>query len=122
STVRRLCLPAVAPLYAGYVAWRALIPENALPAAIHRDMFEAMTFCLPPGERGERASAAAHRREWRQARDLDSAAADPRRRHRRHARGGGAAIGAAIARHRAADRGADIAADLRPGEPASCIR
>ena len=50
STVRQQCLPAVVPLYAGYVAWRALIPERALPGAIHRDLFEAMTFCLPPGE------------------------------------------------------------------------
>lgn len=50
STVRQRCLPAVVPLYAGYVAWRALIPESALPAAIHRELFEAMTFCLPPGE------------------------------------------------------------------------
>ena len=50
SSVRQQCLPAVAPLYAGYVAWRALIPEGALPPAIHRDLFEAMTFCLPPGE------------------------------------------------------------------------
>jgi 2-polyprenyl-6-methoxyphenol hydroxylase-like FAD-dependent oxidoreductase len=46
STVRQKCLPAAAPLYAGYVAWRALIPESALP----HDLFEAMTFCLPPGE------------------------------------------------------------------------
>jgi 2-polyprenyl-6-methoxyphenol hydroxylase-like FAD-dependent oxidoreductase len=50
STVRQQCLPAIAPLYAGYVAWRALIAESALPVAIHRDLFEAMTFCLPPGE------------------------------------------------------------------------
>jgi 2-polyprenyl-6-methoxyphenol hydroxylase-like FAD-dependent oxidoreductase len=50
STVRQQCLPAVAPLYAGYVAWRALVSEDALPGAIHRDLFEAMTFCLPPGE------------------------------------------------------------------------
>jgi 2-polyprenyl-6-methoxyphenol hydroxylase-like FAD-dependent oxidoreductase len=50
STVRQQCLPAVAPLYAGYVAWRALVPERVLPPAIHRDLFEAMTFCLPPGE------------------------------------------------------------------------
>ena len=50
SSVRQQCLPAVAPLYAGYVAWRALIPESALPEAIHRGVFEAMTFCLPPGE------------------------------------------------------------------------
>jgi len=50
STVRQQCLPAVAPLYAGYVAWRALVPEGVLPPAIHGDVFEAMTFCLPPGE------------------------------------------------------------------------
>jgi 2-polyprenyl-6-methoxyphenol hydroxylase-like FAD-dependent oxidoreductase len=50
STVRQPCLPAIVPLYAGYVAWRAMLPESALPAAIHRDLFEAMTFCLPPGE------------------------------------------------------------------------
>ncbi len=50
STVRQQCLPTVAPLYAGYVAWRALIPERALPGPIHRELFAAMTFCLPPGE------------------------------------------------------------------------
>jgi 2-polyprenyl-6-methoxyphenol hydroxylase-like FAD-dependent oxidoreductase len=50
STVRQQCLPAIAPLYAGYVAWRAMIPESALPTAIHHDLFEAVTFCLPPGE------------------------------------------------------------------------
>jgi len=50
STVRAPCLPAIAPLYAGYVAWRAMLPESVLPAAIHRDLFETMTFCLPPGE------------------------------------------------------------------------
>ena len=27
-----------------------MIPESVLPTAIHRDLFEAMTFCLPPGE------------------------------------------------------------------------
>ena len=50
STVRRQYLPEVVPIYAGYVAWRALLPEAALPAAVHREVFEAMTFCLPPGE------------------------------------------------------------------------
>jgi 2-polyprenyl-6-methoxyphenol hydroxylase-like FAD-dependent oxidoreductase len=50
STVREQCLPGVTPLYAGYVAWRAMVPESALPAAVHRDLFEAMTFCLPAGE------------------------------------------------------------------------
>lgn len=50
STVRAQCLPEVAPLYAGYCAWRALLPENAIPPAVHRELFEAMTFSLPPGE------------------------------------------------------------------------
>lgn len=50
STIRQQCLPDLAPLYAGYVAWRALIPEAAFPPAIHRELFEFMTFCLPPGE------------------------------------------------------------------------
>ena len=50
STIRQQCLPELAPLYAGYVAWRALIPEQAFAPAIHRELFEYMTFCLPPGE------------------------------------------------------------------------
>ncbi len=50
STVRQQCLPTVGPAYVGYVAWRALIPEAVLPAAIHRELVDAMTFCLPPGE------------------------------------------------------------------------
>ncbi len=50
STVRQPCLPTIVPLYAGYVAWRAMLPESVLSGAIHRDLFEAMTFCLPPGE------------------------------------------------------------------------
>ena len=50
STVRQQCLPHLAALYAGYVAWRALIPENALSHRTHADIFGAMAFCLPPGE------------------------------------------------------------------------
>jgi 2-polyprenyl-6-methoxyphenol hydroxylase-like FAD-dependent oxidoreductase len=50
STVRQQCLPDVVPLYAGYVAWRALLAETVLPGAIRRELVEAMTFCLPPGE------------------------------------------------------------------------
>jgi 2-polyprenyl-6-methoxyphenol hydroxylase-like FAD-dependent oxidoreductase len=50
STVRQQCLPETVPLYAGYVAWRALLAESAIPPAIHRELFMAMTFCLPPGE------------------------------------------------------------------------
>jgi 2-polyprenyl-6-methoxyphenol hydroxylase-like FAD-dependent oxidoreductase len=50
STVRGQCLPDIVPLYAGYCAWRALLPESAIPRDIHRELFEAMTFTLPPGE------------------------------------------------------------------------
>jgi 2-polyprenyl-6-methoxyphenol hydroxylase-like FAD-dependent oxidoreductase len=50
STVRQQCLPELQPLYAGYVAWRALIPERAIPLATHTQVFAYMTFCLPPGE------------------------------------------------------------------------
>jgi 2-polyprenyl-6-methoxyphenol hydroxylase-like FAD-dependent oxidoreductase len=50
STVRQQFLTSVAPLYAGYVAWRALVAESALPPQIHGDLFDALAFCLPPGE------------------------------------------------------------------------
>lgn len=33
STVRRLLWPEAAPTYAGYLAWRGLVPETAMPAA-----------------------------------------------------------------------------------------
>jgi 2-polyprenyl-6-methoxyphenol hydroxylase-like FAD-dependent oxidoreductase len=46
STVRQQALPDLSPLYAGYVAWRVLLPEQVVPS----DLFMAMTFCLPPGE------------------------------------------------------------------------
>jgi 2-polyprenyl-6-methoxyphenol hydroxylase-like FAD-dependent oxidoreductase len=50
STVRAQCLPDLGPLYAGYVAWRTLIPEDAIPPAVHQELFPYMSFCLPPGE------------------------------------------------------------------------
>ncbi len=50
STVRGLCAPGCDPRYAGYVAWRALVPEGDMPADVHRDIFPYMAFCLPPGE------------------------------------------------------------------------
>ena len=50
STVRQQLLPELSPLYAGYVAWRALIAEGAIPPPIHCELFEYLTFCLPPGE------------------------------------------------------------------------
>jgi len=50
STVRQQAAPNVSPLYAGYSAWRALIAESDFPPDVHRDLFEYMTFALPPGE------------------------------------------------------------------------
>jgi 2-polyprenyl-6-methoxyphenol hydroxylase-like FAD-dependent oxidoreductase len=50
STVRQQFLPNLAPLYAGYVAWRALISEQSISAPVHRDLFAYMVFALPPGE------------------------------------------------------------------------
>ena len=50
STVRQISLPHVLPLYAGYVAWRALLPERVIPPPVHREIFMSMAFCLPPGE------------------------------------------------------------------------
>ena len=151
STVRQQCLPDGRAALRGLCRLaRAHSGERAAACNPSR-LFEAMTFCLPPGEQflgypvagpdndlrpgqrrynivwyrpaeEQRASAAAHRRKRRYSCDLDPAAADPRRSHRRHARCGGAAAGAAIARHRALDRRADVAADLRSRQPATCIR
>jgi len=50
STVRQQCLPDLVPLYAGYAAWRGLIVESAFPRALHAELFETFTFCLPPNE------------------------------------------------------------------------
>ena len=50
STVRQQVLPEAVPLYAGYCAWRALIAESDFPSDVHQELFEYMTFTLPPGE------------------------------------------------------------------------
>lgn len=50
STVRQQYLPELAPLYAGYTAWRGLISESAFPPDLHRELFEQFAFCLPENE------------------------------------------------------------------------
>jgi 2-polyprenyl-6-methoxyphenol hydroxylase-like FAD-dependent oxidoreductase len=50
STVRAQYLPAAKPLYAGYVAWRGLVPEREISPRTHADLFEYFSFCLPEGE------------------------------------------------------------------------
>src|SRR5471030_1312792 len=71
SSVRRVLLPEVAPSYAGYVAWRGLVPEDALPlraANILRDRFtfqqgpahSALAYLVP----GENGSTTAGELRW----------------------------------------------------------
>ena len=50
SNVRAEVLPEVKPVYAGYIAWRGLVDESALPPPVHADIFDAMVFGLPPNE------------------------------------------------------------------------
>lgn len=50
SRVREQYLPQAEPIYAGYVAWRAVLDENLVPPDIHREIFDLYTFCLPEGE------------------------------------------------------------------------
>jgi 2-polyprenyl-6-methoxyphenol hydroxylase-like FAD-dependent oxidoreductase len=50
STVRAQLAPAVHPQYVGYVAWRGLIEERALPPGLRDEIFEDFVFGLPPHE------------------------------------------------------------------------
>jgi len=50
SAVREQFLPQTQPLYAGYVAWRAVLEEAQVPPDIRREIFDLYTFCLPDGE------------------------------------------------------------------------
>ena len=50
SAVRERCFENAHPLYAGYVAWRALVPEADLPADAHKALFDHFAFCLPDDE------------------------------------------------------------------------
>jgi 2-polyprenyl-6-methoxyphenol hydroxylase-like FAD-dependent oxidoreductase len=50
STVRAQYLPHVEPVYAGYVAWRAVLDEAQVPRELWREVVELYAFCLPEGE------------------------------------------------------------------------
>ena len=50
STVRAQCNGDLSPLYAGYVGWRGMVDEAAMPDAVHRELFDIFSFGLPPGE------------------------------------------------------------------------
>jgi len=44
SATRRRLLPDVAPVYAGYVAWRGMVPERSLPAETAAALGDAITY------------------------------------------------------------------------------
>jgi len=51
STVRARAFPdAPAPVYAGYVGWRGVIDEAAVPQEARGELFESYAFYLPPRE------------------------------------------------------------------------
>ena len=50
STVRAQLLPDVKPSYSGYVGWRALVPQDDLPAATWAAIHDRYVFCVPEGE------------------------------------------------------------------------
>lgn len=50
SVVRTQFAPQDHPVYAGYIAWRGLVDENALTPATHRDLFPLFGFSLAPRE------------------------------------------------------------------------
>jgi len=50
STARTQYLSDVKPQYAGYVAWRGLVPEQEISGRTHADLFEFFSFCLPERE------------------------------------------------------------------------
>jgi len=49
STARRLLLPRVEPLYAGYVAWRGTVPERKLSAAARGGLADSMLYQVLAG-------------------------------------------------------------------------
>jgi 2-polyprenyl-6-methoxyphenol hydroxylase-like FAD-dependent oxidoreductase len=48
SSVRARAFAVPAPSYAGYVGWRGVIEENAVPQAARGELFESYAFFLPP--------------------------------------------------------------------------
>lgn len=50
SAVRAQLFAAAEPQYAGYVAWRAMVEDSLLPAALREWLGSCYWFVLPPGE------------------------------------------------------------------------
>jgi hypothetical protein len=50
STVRAQCFDGPEPSYAGYVAWRGVLAEDAAPELVRRTIFDQFAFFLPEHE------------------------------------------------------------------------
>lgn len=50
STLRSIWQPAAAPVYVGYIAWRGVLEESAMPPELHAQMMQNYAFGLPEGE------------------------------------------------------------------------
>jgi 2-polyprenyl-6-methoxyphenol hydroxylase-like FAD-dependent oxidoreductase len=50
SAVRAQLFPGLQPAYGGYVAWRAMVKDTALPATLRGWLADVYWFVLPPGE------------------------------------------------------------------------
>jgi 2-polyprenyl-6-methoxyphenol hydroxylase-like FAD-dependent oxidoreductase len=50
STVRNQFLPELKPTYAGYIAWRALVPEDRLRDETRQLLIERYVFCFADGQ------------------------------------------------------------------------
>jgi 2-polyprenyl-6-methoxyphenol hydroxylase-like FAD-dependent oxidoreductase len=50
SAVRAQLFPGIEPAYAGYVAWRAMVPDSTLPRPLDEWLGDRYWFVLPEGE------------------------------------------------------------------------
>lgn len=106
SAVRAQVLPASLPAYAGYVAWRGLVPERALDGAAHALLKQVFAFQQGPGHQlleymvpgaDESVAPGARRWNWVWYRNvaagaaLDALMTDNSGRHRRYSLHPGAA-------------------------------
>ena len=51
STVREIYMPEIQPIYAGYVIWRGVADENAMPRSARDTIFDKFAFFLPPNNK-----------------------------------------------------------------------
>lgn len=71
SAVRAQMFPDAEPAYAGYIGWRGIVEESAIPARVRDSLGTCYYFVLPPGEMmvcypvpGRDNSISPGRRDW----------------------------------------------------------